>query len=75
MDDPLHATTVPPGSADGTVPRPRPLAVSLYVTVLGLWMGAATFFSGVVLPALFLGLDTREAGGTPRESAMESAGS
>ncbi len=37
-------------------------AVSAFVTTLGLWMGSAVFFSGVVLPTLFLGLESAQAG-------------
>lgn len=42
--------------------QPPGWAVSLFVSALGLWMGAATFFSAVVLPTLFMNLETSEAG-------------
>lgn len=41
---------------------PAGWTVSLFVSALGLWMGAATFFSAVVLPTLFMNLETAEAG-------------
>lgn len=42
---------------------PAAWSVSLFVTLLGLWMGAAMFFSGGVLPVLFTRLPPSEAGG------------
>ena len=36
----------------------------LFVTSIGLWAGTAVFFSGVVLPTLFVGLETTVAGAT-----------
>lgn len=42
--------------------QPAGWAVSLFVSALGLWMGAAAFFSAVVLPTLFMNLETAEAG-------------
>jgi hypothetical protein len=38
-------------------------AVSVYVTALALWIGAAVFFSAGVLPVLFTSLAPSEAGG------------
>lgn len=37
-------------------------AVSLYVSSLSLWVGAALIFSAVVLPTLFIHMETSEAG-------------
>lgn len=49
--------------SNSSVPRGAPAGtVSLFVTALGLWMGAAAFFSGGVLPILFLNLEPSEAG-------------
>jgi hypothetical protein len=48
-------------SSSGAV-EPAGWSVSLFVSALGLWMGAAAFFSAVVLPTLILHLETSEAG-------------
>jgi hypothetical protein len=50
---------------DTSLPSPRRVpawSVSVFVTALALWTGAAAFFSGGVLPILFLNLETSEAG-------------
>lgn len=53
----MDATPSPSSAAE-----PSGWTVSLFVSALGLWMGAATFFSAVVLPTLFMNLETAQAG-------------
>lgn len=48
---------------DALHPSPPPAwLVSLFVAATGLWIGAAVFFSGGVLPLLFVNLEPSEAG-------------
>ena len=71
-NDPLAASVNrdgaehPVGERMGTVGRDHATspawAVSLFVTSLGLWIGAAVFFSAGVLPVLFTSLEPSEAG-------------
>jgi hypothetical protein len=42
----------------------RSIASTLFLLTLGLWAGAGVFFSGVVLPTLFLNLESSAAGQT-----------
>lgn len=49
-------------SNDEPTSRVEAALVSVLVTSLSLWVGAATFFSAGVLPTLFLNLETSEAG-------------
>lgn len=42
----------------------RSIASTLFIVALGLWAGAGVFFSGVVLPTLFLNLESSAAGQT-----------
>lgn len=47
---------------DSSSGRLEPVLVSLLCVSVALWVGAAAFFSGGVLPTLFLNLETSEAG-------------
>lgn len=47
---------------DGAAAATPRWLISLFVTALGLWVGAAAFVSAGVLPVLFLNLETAEAG-------------
>lgn len=49
------------GATSGEVDAPRWL-VSLFVTSLALWIGAAAFLTGGVMPALFFNLEPSDAG-------------
>jgi hypothetical protein len=42
----------------------RSIASTLFLVTLALWVGAGVFFSGVVLPTLFLNLESSSAGQT-----------
>ncbi len=46
----------------GADTTPGALATGVFVTALALWVGSAAFYSGVVLPVLFINLAATEAG-------------